>query len=174
METAGIIIPRATQKHCQTMVTIERSQQKLKQKLKINVASDASHEDRYVNLAVMAHNTSYHKTLKCSPSAKFHGPVPCNALNLKSGQPLQLHCGTTDIKTLVDQVNRNYEVNVGNIFGAFFECKLYCDRKTKVSPLKVCDYVFLLNPKCNRHYDKRQLQTIQRNRPFRFMKVFTQ
>ena len=70
MKTAGIQIEHATVKHAQTIGMVERSHQKLKQILKINVAADSPQWDKYVNLAVMAHNTTYHQLLKCTPRAK--------------------------------------------------------------------------------------------------------
>ena len=78
---SGIIIEHATIKHAQTIGVIERNHQRLKQILKINVAADSPQWDRYVNFAVMAHNTTYHSSLKCTPSEVFHGRVPYNALD---------------------------------------------------------------------------------------------
>ena len=60
MDKAGIKVSHATIKHAQTIVMIERSHQRLKQILKINVFADRPQWDRYVNLAVTAHNTTYH------------------------------------------------------------------------------------------------------------------
>ena len=138
---------------------IGRSHQNLKQIVKINVANDAPQWDRYFNLAVMAHNTTYHQTLKCLPSETFHGRLPCNALDFEFGHPLQQPRGTTDIKPLVDQVNQIYIANVDNIFSACFKSKEYYNRKAQASLLEVGDYVFLLNPKYNSQSDKTQFKT---------------
>ena len=75
MKTAGIKIDHATVKHAQTIGMVERSHQELKQILKINVSADSPQWDRYVNFAVMAHNTTYHQSLKCTPSEVFHGRI---------------------------------------------------------------------------------------------------
>ena len=60
MDKAGIKVSHATIKHAQTIGMIERSHQRLKQILKMNVSADRPQWGRYVNLAVMAHNTTYH------------------------------------------------------------------------------------------------------------------
>ena len=135
---------------------IERSNRKLKQSLKINVASDAPHWDEYVTLAVMAHNTTYHQTLKCAPSELYHGCVLYNALDLKLRHPLQPPHGTRDIKTTSDQVNRKYKANVVNIFSAFFKYKEYYDRKAQASFGKIGYYVSPLNSKYINQSDKAQ------------------
>ena len=65
MDKAGIKISPAIIKHAQTIEMIEKSHQRLKQILKINVSADRPQWDRFVNRAVMAHNTTYHQSLKC-------------------------------------------------------------------------------------------------------------
>ena len=82
MKTIGIKMPYGTVEDAQTIGMIEKSHQKLKQILKINVSADRPQWDRYVNIAVMAHNTAYHQTLKCTPTEICHGRVPYNALDL--------------------------------------------------------------------------------------------
>ena len=111
MNKAGIKVSHATIKHAQTIGMIERSHQRLKQVLKINVSVDRPQWDRYVNLAVMAHNTTYHQTLKCSPTEVFHGRVPYNALGLKFSNPLNPpRRNAVDTKTLVDNLNAKFKI----------------------------------------------------------------
>ena len=62
MESAGIKIEQATVKHAQTIGMVERFHQKLKQILKINI-SDSAQWHKHVNMAVMAHNTTYHQAI---------------------------------------------------------------------------------------------------------------
>ena len=95
----------------------------------------------------MAQSTTYHQTLKCSPSEIVHGRVLYDVLDFKFGKPLQPPRGRRDIKTLVYQVNRRNKINVDNIFDAFFEHKEYPDREGQASPLIIDEYVFLLNLK---------------------------
>ena len=65
METAGIKISHATINHAQTIGIVERSHAKLKKYiLKINVNVDKPQWDKYVDIAIMAHNTTYHTAIK--------------------------------------------------------------------------------------------------------------
>ena len=118
MKIAGIKSANATLKHSQRIGIIERYHHKLKEIVIFNVAKDAPHWDRRVNLAMVAHNTRYHQPLRQKPSEKFHGRVPYNALDLKFSHPLQPPPGTADMKTLVDQLNQKNIANVDNNFGA--------------------------------------------------------
>ena len=173
MKTAGIQIEHATVKHAQTIGMVERSHQKLKQILKINVAADSPQWDKYVNLAVMAHNTTYHQSLKCTPSEVFHGRVPFNALDLKFSNPLQCRTQDTDLTKLIDQVNEKYKQVNDNILQAYHKYKRYYDRKAQASPLKVNDFVFLLNPKITDQSDKIAFHHFKWEGPFKVVKVLT-
>ena len=95
----------------------------------------------------MAHNTTYHQSLKCTPSEVFYGRIPFNTLDLKFSNSLK--CETTETYTakLVDQVNEKYKQVDDNILQAYHKYKRYYDRKAQALPLKVYDFAFLLNPK---------------------------
>ena len=40
---------------------------------------------KYVQIAVMNYNTTYHETLGCEPSTVFYGSIPYNALDPNLG-----------------------------------------------------------------------------------------
>ena len=40
---------------------------------------------KYVQIAVMNYNTSYHESLGCEPTAVFRGRIPYNILDIKLG-----------------------------------------------------------------------------------------
>ena len=174
MEKAGIKVSHATIKHAQTIGMIERSHQRLKQILKINVSADRPQWDRYVNLSVMAHNTTYHQTLKCSPTEVFHGRVPYNALDLKFGNPLSPPRNATDTQSLVDNLNTKFKETHTNIIRAFHKYKAYYDRKAQASPLKVNDFVFLLIPKISTQSEKIPFNSFKWEGPYKVVKVLTQ
>ena len=174
MNKAGIKVSHTTIKHAQTIGMIERSHQRLKQILKINVSVDRPQWDRYINLAVMAHNTTYHQTLKCSPTEVFHGRVPYNALDLKFGNPLSPPRNATDTQSLVDNLNTKFKETHANIIRAFHKYKAYYDRKAKASPLKVNDFVFLLNPKISEQSEKIPFNSFKWEGPYKVVKVLTQ
>ena len=162
MNKAGIRVSLATIKHAQTFGMIERSHQRLKQILKMNVSADRPLWDRYVNLAVMAHNTTYHHTLKSSSTEVFHGRVPYNALDRKFGNPLSFSRSATDTQSLVDILNTKFKETHSNKMRAFHKYKAYSDRKAQASPLKVNDFAFLLNPK---------IRNPIRNNPFQLLQM---
>ena len=82
-KAADIHISHATIKHAQTIGMVERTHAKLKKILKISVNADRPQWDRFVDIAIMAHNTTYHDSLKCSPTEIFHGRTPYNPLDLQ-------------------------------------------------------------------------------------------
>ena len=173
MSQAGIQVSHATIKHAQTIGMIERSHQKLKQILKINVSADRPQWDRYVNLAVMAHNTTYHQTLKCTPTEIFHGRVPYNVLDLKFSNPLSGSRNATDVQSLIDNPNSKFKETHANIIKAFHKYKAYYDRKAQASPLKKNDFAFLLNPKINSQSDKIPFNSFKWEGPYKVVKVLS-
>ena len=82
MEITGIKI-----KHTQTLGMIKRSHVKLKKILEINVNLDKFQGGRYVDLFIMAHNTTYHTSIKCSPTEIFHGRISFIALDIQYLHP---------------------------------------------------------------------------------------
>ena len=141
--------------------------------MKINVAADSPQWDKYVNLADMAHNTTYHQSLKCTPSEVFHDRVPFNVLALKFSNPLQCRTQDADLTKLIDQVNEKYKQVNDNILQAYHKYKRYYDRKAQASPLKVNDFVFLLNTKITDQSDKIAFNHFKWEGPFKVVKVLT-
>ena len=150
MKTMGIKVSHATVKHGQTIGMIERSHQKLKQILKINV---------------LAHNTTYHQTLKCTPTELFHGRVPYDALGLKFSNPLSLPRNATDTQSFVDNLNSNFKETHANIIKAFHKYKAHYDRKAQASPLKVNAFSVLRNPRMYSNRNFPWTRAVQRTGP---------
>ena len=119
MSESGIKINHATLKHAQTIRRVQRTHQKLKKILKVNVAADKPHWDRYVKLAIMGHNSTYHQSLKCTPAEIFRGRIPYKTLYLKFRNPLQRNRTKVHVHTLLDEINRKYKDTTANIFEAF-------------------------------------------------------
>ena len=147
MEESGIHIEHATVKHALTIGLVECTHQKLKEILKTNVAADTPQWDKYVNIAFMAHNTTYHQSQRCSPAEVFHGRVPYNTLDLKFTNPLQSRNVPVDLQKLLDSVNEKYKQTQSHILEAFHKYKHYYDRKAQAAPLNVNDFTIQLNPK---------------------------
>ena len=81
----GITLKHATTKHAQAIGLLERSHASIKQALKIETRERRSFWHKYINIAVLNYNTSYHTSIGCEPSRVFHGRIPNNVLDLKLG-----------------------------------------------------------------------------------------
>ena len=81
----GITLKHATTKHAQTLGLLEQSHSSIKQALKIDTGERRSLWHKYVSIAVLNYNTSYHASIGCEPSRVFHGRIPYIILDLKMG-----------------------------------------------------------------------------------------
>ena len=81
----GITLKHATTQHAQTIRLFERSHASIKRSLKIETGERRLLWHKYISIAVLNYNTSYHSTNGCEPSRVFHGRTPYNILDLKMG-----------------------------------------------------------------------------------------
>ena len=111
---------------------------------------------KYLPLAVLNYNTTYHSSIGCEPSKVFHGRIPFNVLDHKLGNnPNKNFMPTTDFaeevqqrtQILIDQTKKN-------IMQSYLKYKDYYDRKAKAAPLKENDYCFILQPKADSQASK--------------------
>ena len=107
----GITLKHATTKHAQTIGLLERSHASIKQALKIETDERSSFWHKYVNIAVLNYNTSYHTSIGCEPSRVFHGRIPYNISDLKLGiRPQQPLIPTSQIaQHVLDQTAMIYQ-----------------------------------------------------------------
>ena len=87
-EVAGVLcltLMHATTKYAQTIGLLERSHASIKQALKDEAGERRSLWHKYVSIAILNYNTSYHASFGCEPSRVFHGRIPYNILDLKMG-----------------------------------------------------------------------------------------
>ena len=110
---------------------------------------------KYINIAVLNYNTSYHTSIGCEPSRVFHGRIPYNVLDLKLGFRLQQQpIPTSQIaqeflnRQMIHQDFRN------NTMQAYIKYKAYYDKKANASKLKEADYVYILQPKADHQGSK--------------------
>ena len=80
-----ITLKHATTKHAQRYGLLERSHASIKQALKIETGEGRSLWHKYVSIAVLLYNTSYHASIGCEPSRVFHGRIPYKIPDLKMG-----------------------------------------------------------------------------------------
>ena len=81
----GITLKHASTKQAQTIGLLERSHASIKQALKVETGERRSLWHKYINIAVLNYNTSYHTSIGCEPSQVFHGRIPYIELDLKLG-----------------------------------------------------------------------------------------
>ena len=81
----GITLKCATTKHAQTIGKSERTHASLKTNLKMACGKYRRQKHKYLPLAVLNHNTSYHASIGCDPTRVFHGRISYNNLDHKLG-----------------------------------------------------------------------------------------
>ena len=81
----GITLKHATTKHAQSIGLLERSHALIKQALKIETGERRSLWHKYVSIAFLNYNTSYHASIGCEPSRVIQGRIPHKILDLKMG-----------------------------------------------------------------------------------------
>ena len=111
---------------------------------------------KYVNIAVLNHNTSYHTSIGLNPSRDFHGRVPYTILDLKSRtRPQQQPIPTLQIaQDVLRQTEMIHQDVRKNAMQAYIKYKTYYDKKTNASKLKEAEYVYLLQPKADHQGSK--------------------
>ena len=127
----GITLKHATTKHAQTIGLLERSHMSIKQTLKIETGERRSFWHKYVSIAVLHYNTSYHKSIGCEPSRVFHGRIPYNILDLKLGfRPQQQSIPISQIaQDVLDQTEMIHRDVRKNTMQAYIKYKAYYDKK---------------------------------------------
>ena len=70
-EVLGITLEHATTKLAQTIGMPEQKHASLKKTLKFATGERRSTWHKYVNIAVLNYNTSYHTSIRCEPSVSW-------------------------------------------------------------------------------------------------------
>ena len=152
----GITLKHATTKHAQTIGLLERSHASIKPALKIETGERWSLWHKYVSIAVLYYNTSYHASIGCEPSRVFHGRIPYNILDLKMGiRPQKFPPPDSQIaQDVLEQTETIFQDVHKNTMQAYIKYKAYYDRKANASKLEKADYVFILQPKADHQGSK--------------------
>ena len=145
----GITLKHANTKHAQTIGLLERSHASIKQALKIDTGERRSLWHKFINIAVLNYNTTYHTSIGCEPIGVFHGRIPYNVLDLKLGiRPQQQPIPTSQIaQDVLDQTEKIHQDVRKNAMQAYIKNKDYYDKKAHASKLKQAEYVHILQPK---------------------------
>ena len=152
----GITLKHATTMHAQTIGLLEQSHASIKQALKIETGKRRSLWHKYINIAVLNYNTSYHTSIGCEPSRVFHGRIPYNVLDLKLGnRPQQQPIPTSQIaQEVLEQTEMIHQDVRKNIMQAYIKYKAYYDKKANASKFKEADYVYILQLKADHQGSK--------------------
>ena len=169
----GIELKHATMKHAQTIGILERTHASVKTHLKAATGEFRNNCHRFLPLAVLNHNTTYHATLCCEPSRVFHGRIPHNILDYKLGyNPNPKYLPRTDV---AEEVQRRMKILLdqtkNNIMQSYLKYKAYYDRKAKASPLETTDYCYVLNPKANTQATRIPFREFRWQGPYKVEKV---
>ena len=152
----GITLKHATTKHAQTIGLIGRSHESIRQSLKIETGERGSLWHRYISIAVLNYNTSYHSSIGCEPSRVFYGRIPYNNLDIKMGiRPQKISSPDSDFEQdLLEQTELIFQDVRRNAMQAYIEYKANYDKKANASKLKQSDYVYILQPKADHQGSK--------------------
>ena len=169
----GITLKHATTKLSQTIGLLERSHASIKQSLKIETGERRSLWHKYVSIAVLNYNTSYHASIGCEPSRVFHGSIPYNILDLKMGiRPQKVLSPDSQIaQDVLEQTEIILQDVRNNAMQVYIKYKAYCDKKANASKLKQADYVFILQPKADHQGSKFPFTDFRWIGPYIFEKV---
>ena len=169
----GITLKHATTKHAQTIGLLERSHASIKQALKIESGERRSLWHKYVSIAVLNYNTSYHATIGCEPSRVFHGRTPYNILDLKMGiRPQKIPSPESRIaQDVLEQTEPIFQDVRKNAMQAYIKYKAYYNKKANASKLRHADDVIILQPKAGQYGSKIPLTVFRRIGPYIIKKV---
>ena len=112
----GIALKHATMKRGQTIGLMEETHASVKTQLKAATGDFRHYWHKFLPLAVLTHNTTYHASLGCEPSRVFHGRIPNNTLDYMLGyNPTPKYQPQTDVaeevqrrmRKLLDQTKKN-------------------------------------------------------------------
>ena len=169
----GVELKHATLKLAQTIGLLERTHASVKTQLKAATGEFRHNWHKFLPLAVLNHNTTYHASLGCEPSRVFHGRIPHNILDYKLGyNPNPKYQPQTDVaeeiqrrmRILLDQTKKN-------IMQSYLKYKAYYNRKAKASPLETTDYCYILNPKADTQATKIPFREFRWQGPYKVEKV---
>ena len=104
-------LDHASLEHPQTVGVVERSHSAFKRILKLNTNEQWNDRFKYVQLATLIHNTSYHSAFGCSPTVFFHGRQPKKPLDLRFKNTL-IECFSPNseyVFALQDAMNKKFK-----------------------------------------------------------------
>ena len=144
-------LKHATTKYTQTIGFLERAHATIKTSLKMASGEYRKQCRKYLPIAILNYNTTYHSSIDLEPNRVIHGRVPHNILDHKLGSRFNPNAApTTDIaEELLRRTKILYDKTRKNVMQSYIKYEKYYDKKAKASPLKEKDYCFILQPKAD-------------------------
>ena len=126
----GVELKHASTKHAQTIGMLERTHATVKTHLKAATGEFRNNWHKFLPLAVLNHNTTYHASLGCEPTRVFHGRIPHNILDYKLDyNPNPRYTPQSDI---AEEIQRRMQIlndqTKKNIMQSYLKYKAYYDR----------------------------------------------
>ena len=153
-EILGINLKHATTKHAQTIRVLQWAHATINTSLKIVTGEYRKQRHKYLPIAILNYNTTYHSSTDCDPSRVFHGRVPYNTLDHKFGLRFNKAPTSDSAEELLRRTKILYDKTKKNVMQSYIKYKKYYDKKTKASPLEEKYYCFILQPKANHQGSK--------------------
>ena len=132
-EILGAILKHATTKHAQTIGVLERAHATIKTSLKMASGEYRKQWHKYLPIAILNYNTTYHSSIDCEPSRVFHGRDPHKNLDHKLGLRFNPNAApTTDFaEELLRRTKILYDKTKRNVMQSYIKYKRYYDKKAK-------------------------------------------
>ena len=155
-EILGINLKHATTKHAQTIGVLERAHATIKTSLKMASSEYRKQWHKYLPIAILNYNATYHSSFDCEYRRVFHGRVPHNILDHKLGLRFNPNAATTTdfAEELLRKTKILNDKTKKNVMQSYIKYKRYYDKKAKPSPLKEKDYCFILQTKADHEGSK--------------------
>ena len=137
-EILGINLKHATTKQAQTIGVLERAHAAIKTSLKMASGEYMKQWHKYLPIAILNYNTTYHSSINCEPSRVFHGRVLHNILDHKLGLRFNPNIAPTTnfAEELLRRTKILYDKTKKNVMQSYIKYKKFYDKKGKTSPLK--------------------------------------
>ena len=128
---------------------LERTHASLTETLKTQVCERRSMWHKYVNIAVLNYNISYHTSIGCEPSRVLRGRDPLIVLDLKMGlRPQKIPTTNSQIANdVLKQTKIIFHDVRKNTMQAYLKNKAQNDKKANASKFKAQQYVYVLQSK---------------------------
>ena len=138
-ETLGINLKHAATKHAQIIGVLKRAHATFKTSLKKASGEYRKQWHKYLPIAILNYNTTYHSSIDCEPSRVFHGRVPHNILDHTHG--LRFNPKTTPTTDFVEEILRRtkilYDKTKKKVMQSYIKNKSITTREQKFHRKKI-------------------------------------